>query len=92
MRWVSDLRGTLLGSFGIGRATISAGSLTAERTHALPDKSGTVALLSDVVVSAYLPAYQAGGAMLRLALNLDYSLPVALAGGGVLNVQVVLNG
>ena len=43
-------------------------------------------------VPAYLPAYQAGGAMLRLALNLDYSLPVTLAGGGVLNVQVVLNG
>lgn len=30
--------------------------------------------------------------MLRLALNLDYSLPVTLAVGGVLNVQVVLNG
>lgn len=30
--------------------------------------------------------------MLKLALNLDYSLPVALAGGSVLNVQVVLNG
>lgn len=43
-------------------------------------------------VPAYLPAYQSGGAMLRLALNLDYSLPVALAGGGSLNVQVVLNG
>ena len=43
-------------------------------------------------VPAYLPAYQANGAMLRLALNLDYSLPVALAGGGSLNVQVVLNG
>lgn len=43
-------------------------------------------------VPAYLQAYQAGGAMLRLALNLDYSLPVTLAGGGSLNVQVVLNG
>jgi len=43
-------------------------------------------------VPAYMPAYQSGGAMLRLALNLDYSLPVALAGGGALNVQVVLNG
>lgn len=41
---------------------------------------------------AYLPAYQAGGAMLKLALDLDYSLPVTLTGGGVLNVQVVLNG
>ena len=43
-------------------------------------------------VPVYLPAYQAGGAMLRLALNINYSLPVALAGGGSLNVQVVLNG
>lgn len=40
----------------------------------------------------YLRAYNAEGAMLKLALNLDYSLPVALAGGSVLNVQVVLNG
>lgn len=43
-------------------------------------------------VPAYLPAFQSAGTMLRLALNLDYSLPVALAGGGSLNVQVVLNG
>lgn len=43
-------------------------------------------------VPAYLPAYQAGGAMLKLALDLDYSLPVTLTGGGVLNVKVVLNG
>ena len=43
-------------------------------------------------VPVYLPAYQAGGVMLRLALNLDYSLPVTLTGGGVLNVKVVLNG
>ena len=92
MRWLSDLRGTLLSAFGIGRSTLSAGGLTAARTHALPDKSGTVALLSDVVVSAYLPAYQASGAMLKLALNNDYTLTVAQAGGGSLNVQVVLNG
>ena len=43
-------------------------------------------------VPVYLRAYQAGGAMLRLALSINYSLPVALAGGGSLNVQVVLNG
>lgn len=39
----------------------------------------------------YLRAYNAEGAMLKLALNPDYSLPVTLAGGGALNVQVVLN-
>ncbi len=92
MRWLSDLRGTLLSTLGIGKSTLSSSGLTGARTHAPPDKSGTVALLSDVVVSAYLPAYQASGTMLKLALNNDYSLPVTLAGGGSLNVQVVLNG
>lgn len=43
-------------------------------------------------VPAYMPAYQANGALLRLALNLNYSLPAQLAGGGTLSVQVVLNG
>jgi len=43
-------------------------------------------------VPSYLPAYQVAGTMLKLALNLDYSLTVAQAGGGSLSVQVVLNG
>lgn len=44
-------------------------------------------------VPAYMPAYQASGALMRLALNLnDYSLPAQLAGGGLLNIQVVING
>lgn len=43
-------------------------------------------------VPAYMPAYQANGALLRLALNLNYSLPAQLAGGGMLSIQVVLNG
>lgn len=43
-------------------------------------------------VPAYLPAYQASGALLRLALNLNYSLPAQLAGGGMLSIQVVING
>lgn len=43
-------------------------------------------------VPAYLPAYQVSGTMLKLALNLDYSLTVAQAGGGSLSVQVVING
>jgi microcystin-dependent protein len=51
MRWLSDLRGTLRTSFGIGRATISAASLTAARTVTLPDKSGTVALVGSATYS-----------------------------------------
>lgn len=43
-------------------------------------------------VPAYLPAYQAGGALLKLALNLDYSLTAYQAGGSTLTIQVVLNG
>lgn len=39
MRWLSNLAGSLLTSFGIGRATISAASLTAARTVTLPDRS-----------------------------------------------------
>ncbi|WFS20635.1 hypothetical protein P9K38_09965 [Pseudomonas sp. 905_Psudmo1] len=39
MRWLSDLRGTLRTSFGIGRATVSTASLTAARTVTLPDRS-----------------------------------------------------
>lgn len=43
-------------------------------------------------VPAYLPAYQQSGTLLKLALNLDYSLPVLQAGGATLSVQVVING
>lgn len=43
-------------------------------------------------VPAHMPAYQANGALLRLALNLNYSLPAQLAGGGMLSIQVVING
>lgn len=43
-------------------------------------------------VPAYLPAYQAGGALLKLALNLDYSLTAYSAAGGGLTIQVVING
>lgn len=42
-------------------------------------------------VPAYMPAYHANGALLRLALNLNYSLPAQVAGGGTLSIQVVLN-
>lgn len=43
-------------------------------------------------VPSYLPAYQQGGALLKLALNLDYALTVYKAGGAGLAVQVVING
>lgn len=43
-------------------------------------------------VPAYLPAYQAGGALLKLALNLDYSLTAYNAAGDGLTIQVLING
>jgi len=48
MRWLSDLAGTLRTSLSVGRATISAASLTAPRTTTLPDKDGTLATLDDL--------------------------------------------
>lgn len=43
-----DLLGTVLSAFKIGRATLSASALTAQRSFALPDKDGTFALLDDI--------------------------------------------
>lgn len=43
-------------------------------------------------VPVFLPAYTRSGTLLKLSLNLNYSLPVTTRSGGVLNVQVVLNG
>lgn len=43
-------------------------------------------------VPAYMPAYKESGVLLRLALNLNYSLPAKLAGGGTLSIQVAING
>lgn len=48
----------------------------------------------DVVagVPVAMPAFQAGGLMLRLALTLDYALPVRTAAGATLNIPVIING
>lgn len=43
-------------------------------------------------VPAYLPAYQQGGVMLKLALNLNYAIAAYTAAGAGLTMQVVLNG
>lgn len=39
-----------------------------------------------------LPAFQAGGLLLRMVLTVDYSLPVLTATGTTLKVPVILNG
>jgi len=43
-------------------------------------------------VPAYVPAYTQAGALLKLALNLDYSLTAYTRAGAGLTMQVVLNG
>lgn len=45
---LSDLVGTLRTAFRIARSTIDASGLTVARTHTLPNKSGTFAMLDDV--------------------------------------------
>lgn len=52
-RGISDLIGTLKTTFKIAKATITAAGLTAARVIALPDKDGTVALLSDIDATAW---------------------------------------
>ena len=48
MRLLSDLAGTLRTAFRVGRSALDASGLSAARTHALPNKSGTIALLDDL--------------------------------------------
>lgn len=48
MGWLSNILGTTARFFGVGPALIDADALTAPRTHALPDKTGTIAHTSDI--------------------------------------------
>ena len=57
MAWFSDLLGTTRNAFKIGKSSLNASSLTASRTVTIPDKSGTVAMLSDIVNVAILPSF-----------------------------------
>lgn len=43
-------------------------------------------------VPAYMPAYQQGGVLLKLALNLNYAITCYTAAGGGLTIQAVING
>lgn len=50
MGYFSDLLGTVLTSFKIGRATLSASSLTANRSLSLPDVGGVLVVNSNGVI------------------------------------------
>jgi hypothetical protein len=65
LRWISDLVGTKVPSFTIGAgapATLDASTLSAARTHALPDASGTLATTDQITTA------QAQMAAMRAAL------------------------
>lgn len=48
MRLFADLIGTLRPTFRIGRSSLDASAVTSPRVLGLPDKAGTVALVSDL--------------------------------------------
>ncbi|UZZ08959.1 hypothetical protein NDO41_16310 [Ectopseudomonas mendocina] len=93
---MSDLRGTLRASFGIGRATISAASLTDARTLTAPDKSGTLVVADDL--AAYTPndvtvtvtATSGASAPWKRRMNIDPSSPSTLQADGY-EVRTVYN-
>lgn len=71
-RVISDLQGTRSSTFGVADAVLDAASLTAPRTYELPDKSGVIALLSDI---------GGGGAMIE-------SVPLTLTSVGQTVIEV----
>lgn len=103
----ADLLGTVLSAFKIGRATLSASALTAPRSFALPDKSGTFAMLDDIgggggggftwtTVSANTAMSSGSAYVVTAAVNM--TLPTVAAGdefivhAKVNGVRVVSNG
>jgi hypothetical protein len=68
--WRSNLLGTFLESFRIGRGTVVSTSLTAEREHVLQDKDGTLAHLDDQIVLDHIAdVTSTAGADLRDKIN-----------------------
>lgn len=57
---ISDLIGTLKSTFKINKANITSAGLTALRTITVPDKSGTVAMTSDIVSIASVTEVPSG--------------------------------
>ena len=71
-RVLSDLSGTRLDRFSVGGATLDGEGLTAARNYELPDKSGIIALLSDI---------SGGGEMLD-------AIPLTLTSVGQTEIEV----
>lgn len=112
MSLIRDIAATLSVTFGIGpkgsRATLSASGLTTNRTHTLPDKSGTFAMLDDVGgTSGWTPVVAAqtivAGAwyIADVTTQFDLTLPAFVTGDAfviankftsVADVRVVVGG
>ena len=73
----SDLVGTLLSTFKIGRATLDASGLTAQRTIALPDQSGALLPASAGTLTGYRETVVAQGTVTASATT------ISLAAGNV---------
>ena len=54
MAWYTDLLGSTLSTFKVGKGKFDGNLLTAQRTLTLPDKSGTLAMVGDVSTSAHI--------------------------------------
>jgi hypothetical protein len=86
MRFFSDLAGTLRAAFRVGLGMLDASGLTAARTHALPNKSGTIALLDDV------SGGEASFDIVPLTATSDGQTTFAVTGGYTLGGIIVILG
>ena len=72
---LSNLIGTLRSTFKIGKATFDASGVATARSIVVPDKSGTLALISDTI--ALEPLFSGEGEIIcsnlgELVLGTDY--------------------
>jgi len=93
VQFLSDLAGTLLRAFRIGDATLDADALTAPRTHALPDQSGTLALRSEIAASLVPTTIPADTVIVIPATTQAvFRRPILGSSGSVLRMDGILSG
>lgn len=74
----ADLFGTTKSSFKVGKATFDASGLTAQRSITVPDKAGTLAMLSDITGGTSVAVQDEGTTLTSAATSLNFT------GAGVL--------
>lgn len=93
MGFWSNLIGTSETAFkiGKGKSTIDAGSVTAPRTHTLPDASGTIALTNSF--TRVLPFTLSDGTPSNIPLianGTGFDIPFTLANGETSNIPTAV--